>query len=85
MNIQNENTLLLNFVDIKLKDHGAELIEVSDNGDGVEEENFEGLSKLSLFYNLCLDILKAYFKWKICFFKPNFLSSIIFNGYSTFA
>ncbi|KAF2976718.1 hypothetical protein EK904_009245 [Melospiza melodia maxima] len=28
---------------IKLKDHGAELIEVSDNGVGVEEENFEGL------------------------------------------
>ncbi|KAJ7410751.1 hypothetical protein WISP_106457 [Willisornis vidua] len=29
---------------IKLKDHGAELIEVSDNGGGVEEENFEGLT-----------------------------------------
>uniref|UniRef100_A0A8B9M4L6 Mismatch repair endonuclease PMS2 n=1 Tax=Accipiter nisus TaxID=211598 RepID=A0A8B9M4L6_9AVES len=45
-------------IDIKLKDHGAELIEVSDNGDGVEEENFEGLSKLNLFHNLYLDILK---------------------------
>ncbi|KFP70277.1 Mismatch repair endonuclease PMS2, partial [Acanthisitta chloris] len=31
-------------IDIKLKDHGAELIEVSDNGDGVAEENFEGLT-----------------------------------------
>ncbi|KFV08218.1 Mismatch repair endonuclease PMS2, partial [Pterocles gutturalis] len=31
-------------IDIKLKDHGAELVEVSDNGDGVEEENFEGLT-----------------------------------------
>ncbi|NXP02532.1 PMS2 endonuclease, partial [Thinocorus orbignyianus] len=31
-------------IDIKLKDHGAELIEVSDNGCGVEEENFEGLT-----------------------------------------
>ncbi|XP_071616530.1 mismatch repair endonuclease PMS2 [Heliangelus exortis] len=31
-------------IDIKLKDHGVELIEVSDNGGGVEEENFEGLT-----------------------------------------
>ncbi|NXX80382.1 PMS2 endonuclease, partial [Urocolius indicus] len=31
-------------IDVKLKDHGAELIEVADNGDGVEEENFEGLT-----------------------------------------
>ncbi|NXU58525.1 PMS2 endonuclease, partial [Turnix velox] len=31
-------------IDIKLKDYGAELIEVSDNGAGVEEENFEGLT-----------------------------------------
>ncbi|NXD25761.1 PMS2 endonuclease, partial [Spelaeornis formosus] len=31
-------------IDIKLKDHGAELIEISDNGGGVEEENFEGLT-----------------------------------------
>lgn len=54
--------LLLNSVDIKLKDHGAELIEVSDNGGGVEEENFEGLSKLNLFDNLYLDILNAYFQ-----------------------
>lgn len=31
-------------VDIKLKDSGAELVEVSDNGKGVEEANFEGLT-----------------------------------------
>ncbi|XP_066519874.1 mismatch repair endonuclease PMS2 isoform X2 [Hoplias malabaricus] len=31
-------------VDIRLKDHGTELVEVADNGRGVEEENFEGLT-----------------------------------------
>ncbi|KFV61600.1 Mismatch repair endonuclease PMS2, partial [Dryobates pubescens] len=31
-------------IDVKLKDYGAEVIEVSDNGIGVEEENFEGLT-----------------------------------------
>lgn len=33
------------FAEIKLKEYGAESIEVSDNGLGVEEKNFEGLSK----------------------------------------
>ncbi|XP_051877095.1 mismatch repair endonuclease PMS2 isoform X2 [Pristis pectinata] len=31
-------------IEIKLKEFGADLIEVSDNGDGVEEKNFEGLT-----------------------------------------
>ncbi|XP_008071097.1 mismatch repair endonuclease PMS2 isoform X2 [Carlito syrichta] len=31
-------------IDLRLKDYGADLIEVSDNGCGVEEENFEGLT-----------------------------------------
>ncbi|XP_075035760.1 mismatch repair endonuclease PMS2 [Mixophyes fleayi] len=31
-------------IDIKLKEFGAEFIEVSDNGCGVEEHNFEGLT-----------------------------------------
>ncbi|KAM4631574.1 mismatch repair endonuclease PMS2 [Discoglossus pictus] len=31
-------------IDIKLKEYGAELIELSDNGCGVEEHNFEGLT-----------------------------------------
>lgn len=31
--------------DVRLKDCGADLVEVSDNGKGVEEANFEGLSK----------------------------------------
>ncbi|MEE6522566.1 hypothetical protein FKM82_021170, partial [Ascaphus truei] len=30
--------------DIKLKEYGADLIEVSDNGGGVDEQNFEGLT-----------------------------------------
>lgn len=36
----------LSHLDVKLKDSGTELVEVSDNGKGVEEQNFEGLSKL---------------------------------------
>ncbi|GCB69934.1 hypothetical protein scyTo_0005572 [Scyliorhinus torazame] len=31
-------------IDIRLKEFGADLIEVSDNGNGVEEKNFEGLT-----------------------------------------
>ncbi|XP_023374397.1 mismatch repair endonuclease PMS2 isoform X1 [Otolemur garnettii] len=31
-------------VDVRLKDYGVDLVEVSDNGCGVEEENFEGLT-----------------------------------------
>ncbi|EAW76560.1 hCG2023604, isoform CRA_b, partial [Homo sapiens] len=31
-------------IDLKLKDYGVDLIEVSGNGCGVEEENFEGLT-----------------------------------------
>ncbi|NXW00748.1 PMS2 endonuclease, partial [Fregetta grallaria] len=48
-------------IDIKLKDLFLELIEVSDNGGGVEEENFFFLSKLNLFHSLYLVILKAFF------------------------
>nr|O95744.1 PUTATIVE PSEUDOGENE: RecName: Full=Putative postmeiotic segregation increased 2-like protein 2; AltName: Full=Postmeiotic segregation increased 2-like protein 14; AltName: Full=Postmeiotic segregation increased protein 4; AltName: Full=Putative postmeiotic segregation increased 2 pseudogene 2 [Homo sapiens]BAA74754.1 PMS2L14 [Homo sapiens] len=35
-------------IDLKLKDYGMDLIEVSGNGCGVEEENFEGLSLSAL-------------------------------------
>ncbi|XP_056325160.1 mismatch repair endonuclease PMS2 [Danio aesculapii] len=45
-------------VDVKLKDNGIELVEVSDNGKGVEEQNYKGLtlkhhtSKLKEFSDL---------------------------------
>ncbi|XP_055629614.1 mismatch repair endonuclease PMS2 [Toxorhynchites rutilus septentrionalis] len=49
-------------VEIRLKDYGADLVEVSDNGSGVEESNFEGLtakyhtSKLKDFSDLaCIE------------------------------
>lgn len=41
---------LLHVSDVRLKESGAELVEVSDNGKGVEEANFEGLSKCFSFY-----------------------------------
>lgn len=39
---------MLTFLDLRLKDYGVDLIEVSDNGCGVEEENFEGLGKINV-------------------------------------
>lgn len=37
-------------VDVRLRDYGSELIEVTDNGSGVEPDNFQGLSKLKLYF-----------------------------------
>lgn len=33
-------------IDVRLKNHGVDLIEVSDNGTGVTEDNFAALSKI---------------------------------------
>lgn len=32
------------FAEVRLKDHGADLLEVIDNGSGVEPENFQALT-----------------------------------------
>lgn len=42
-------------VEVKLRDYGKEKIEVSDNGSGISEANFDGLSKKS--------ILQLSFEW----------------------
>ena len=33
------------FVEVRLKENGSECLEVVDNGSGVDEENFDALSK----------------------------------------
>jgi DNA mismatch repair protein PMS2 len=32
-------------IEVRMKEYGSELVEVIDNGVGVEEENFQALSK----------------------------------------
>lgn len=39
-------------VEVKVREYGLESIEVSDNGSGVEESNFEGLSNVIQFCNV---------------------------------
>lgn len=45
--------------DVRLKDCGADLVEVSDNGKGVEDANFEGLSKCRLYFPFTVHVLLA--------------------------
>lgn len=40
-------------IEVKLRDQGLESVEVSDNGEGVEESNFDGLSKLNELHERC--------------------------------
>ena len=34
----------LGFTEVRVKEHGGDLVEVLDNGSGVEERNFQGLA-----------------------------------------
>ena len=43
--------------DIRLKEYGSEILEVTDNGSGVEESNFQGLSK---FCSFCLSVITLF-------------------------
>lgn len=49
---------------MKLKECGAEQVEVSDNGKGVEEDNFEGLSKCQICQFALLVLLYLIFHVK---------------------
>lgn len=39
-------------IQIRLKEYGSELIEVSDNGCGVEEVNFQALSRYRILFEV---------------------------------
>lgn len=43
--IENSLDAGANKIEVRLKEYGSELIEVSDNGSGVRKENFQSLSK----------------------------------------
>lgn len=59
-------------IEVKVREFGLESIEVVDNGSGVEECNFNGLSKI--FFSLSLSLLfvvkptfmQKKFFWKNC-------------------
>lgn len=53
--VENSIDASSNVIEIRLKEYGSELIEISDNGTGVHPDNFEGLSRFIayiLFGNL---------------------------------
>lgn len=45
-------------IEIKCREYGSESIEVSDNGSGVAECNFQGLSNFITIYHICSHILE---------------------------
>ena len=48
MQYKDNNHRLSFFTEVRLKEYGSDSIEVVDNGIGVEEKNYEGLSKLNI-------------------------------------
>jgi len=44
------STLFLLILDIRLKNYGCEMIEVVDNGCGIDEPNFQALSMSKFFF-----------------------------------
>ena len=51
--------------DIRLKDYGSEVLEVIDNGSGVENNNFQGLSKIliRLYFLINKTLAFLLFNW----------------------
>lgn len=47
--VENALDACATIIEVKLREQGIESIDVSDNGEGVAESNFEGLSKLKLY------------------------------------
>lgn len=51
------------YLEVRLQDYGSKVIEVIDNGSGVEAKNIEGLSKLSFYWLTNVYSWLATFSW----------------------
>ena len=52
-------------IDIKLGDYGSSFVEVSDDGSGIEKENFQALSQSTRIAPLCTASLKIYLRYSV--------------------
>lgn len=50
-------------IEVKVREYGQESIEVVDNGCGVEESNFNGLSKISFLFSPSIFYCFAWIQW----------------------